>query len=210
MSASFTITKVVSHSADELLQKLRGVSMLKDPEAFPYRDARIELRTVSYAEVVPAQRYVLADGLYKARNLRWELEKHGVNLFELNGYVSIWTDQSDEPIDVLPPVVEQSVEANGLRVNIINDGMHRMYVGRLEWRLPQVVYIENIPPQYPYYAFPIPDGDWNVVTVVEEGEEIPAGLIKKWHRTSDNKKLYRNFNSQFINVGGPRGQGKAG
>jgi len=29
---------------------------------------------------------------------------------------------------------------------------------------------------------------------------------KKFHRIRENKKLYRNFNSAFLNVGGPRGR----
>jgi hypothetical protein len=80
-----------------------------------------------------------------------------------------------------------------------------MYVARLEWKTPQVAYIRGIPAGYPYYAYPIPgDNCWDVVKILE-GSHIPSGLIKKWHRISDNKTLYRNFNSSFTNVGGPRG-----
>jgi len=39
------------------------------------------------------------------------------------------------------------------------------------------------------------------------GSRIPEGVLKKWHRIPDNKRLYRDFNSAFLNVGGPRGQG---
>jgi hypothetical protein len=70
-----------------------------------------------------------------------------------------------------------------------------------------VVLVEDLPPQCPYYAYPIPGAaPWDQVAVIE-GDKVPAGIIKKWHRTSDNKRLYRDFNSAFQNVGGPRGQG---
>ena len=125
----------------------------------------------------------------------------------LDGYVTLRTDRSDEPIDLLPPVVEAIPEADGSVVNVINDGMHRLYAGRLAWRRPVVVLAEGLPERYTYYAYPIPgDSPWDQVTILEGGT-VPAGLIKKWHRTADNKKLYRDFNSAFQNVGGPRGQG---
>jgi hypothetical protein len=103
--------------------------------------------------------------------------------------------------------VETNNEADGSSVNIINDGMHRMYVARLEWKLPNVVLVRNLAPRFPYYAYPIPgDNPWEQIIIVE-GETIPKTLIKKWHRGADNKLLYRDFNSAFQNVGGPRGQG---
>ncbi|UQZ90928.1 hypothetical protein C4J81_17600 [Deltaproteobacteria bacterium Smac51] len=204
---TFKVLSVEHHSEAELLKKLRQVTMLKDPGAYPYKEADIALRKVTFQEVVPAQRYVLENELKKAQNLKWELEKHGHDLFALGGYVTITTDQADEPIDVLPPIIESAAEANGETAAIINDGMHRMYVARLEWRNPEVVFIQGVPREYPYYAYPIPGGNWNEVTILP-GSEIPAGFIKKWHRISDNKLLYRDFNSAFINVGGPRGQAK--
>ncbi len=208
MSTSpFKITDIRLHSGDELFDRLRRVNMLLEKEAFPYRDADISLKKVTFSEVVPAQRYVLEDCLRRVQNLEWELAARGVDLFALNGYVTIWTDRAgDVPIDVLPPVVERSVEADGSVVNIINDGMHRMYAARLEWRMPEVVFIQGVPEQYPYYAYPIPGGNWNEVTLLP-GSHIPEGVLKKWHRIPDNKRLYRDFNSAFLNVGGPRGQG---
>jgi len=203
----FKITDIRLHTRDELFDRLRRVNMLLEKEAFPYRDADISLKKVAFSEVVPAQRYVLEDCLKRAQNLEWELAARGVDLFALNGYVTIWTDRAgDVPIDVLPPIVERSVEADGSVVNIINDGMHRMYVARLEWRMPEVVFIQGVPAQYPYYAYPIPEGNWNEVTLLP-GSRIPEGVLKKWHRIPDNKRLYRDFNSAFLNVGGPRGQG---
>ncbi|MDR1608715.1 MAG: hypothetical protein LBT38_09970 [Deltaproteobacteria bacterium] len=203
----FKIIKAHLHSEAELLAGLRKVTMLKDREAQPYANASLSVTTLPWSEIRPAQRYALVDGLAKVHCLEWELAKQGLDLFALTGYLTIWTDQSAEPIDLLPPIVETIKEADGSLVNIINDGMHRMYVARLEWRLPKIVLVQNLPHQYPYYAYPIPgDNPWDAITMVE-GDIIPANLIKKWHRQEDNKRLYRDFNSAFQNVGGPRGQG---
>ena len=207
-SEPFVITKLEKHGQAALLKNLRKVSMLKRPDVFPYADAHLSLARMPFSGVLPAQRYVLSDVMHRVQNLEWELSRFGVDLFALDGYVTIWTDQSpDEPIDVLPPIVESMSENNGQWVNIINDGMHRMYVARLEWKIPQVVFIQGVPPEYPYYSYPIPgDNCWDVIEVLEGGR-IPSGLIKKWRRIPDDKTLYRNFNSSFTNVGGPRGQG---
>ena len=36
-------------------------------------------------------------------------------------------------------------------------------------------------------------------------QDLPEGYIKKWHRIKNYKSLYRDFNTGFQNVGGPRG-----
>ncbi len=209
MSDTFKIIDCKSHSQDELIQKLRKVSMLEKPDVYPYVDAQICLKQVAFNDkespVVPAQRYVLAKNLNKVQRLKWELEKFNINLFKLDGYVTITTNESSLPIDILPPVVEACKEASGIMSYIINDGMHRMYMARLEWQHPQVIFIENVPDTLPYYAYPIPEGNWNEIQLITE-DIIPKGFIKKWHRIENNKELYRNFNSAFNNVGGPRGQ----
>ncbi|MDR0622295.1 MAG: hypothetical protein LBJ61_10535 [Deltaproteobacteria bacterium] len=203
----FKITHVDAHGPDELLSRLREVVMLKDRSAKPYAQAKLTLRPLPYDLFRPAQRYVLTDNLLRVQCLEWGLAEFGHHPLSLTGYLTIRTDQSPESIDLLPPVVEAIPEADGSTINVVNDGMHRLYAGRLEWLIPTVVLAENLPKEYPYYAYPIPGlSPWDQVTVLEGGT-IPAGHIKKWHRTADNKKLYRDFNSAFQNVGGPRGQG---
>lgn len=195
------IERVERHGVDELVANMRRVSMLTRPDEMPYRDARIELVTLHTNDIAPAQRYVLSQELVKVRDLRWALREHDIDLFRLDGYLTLWIEGYDDPIDLLPPVVEQSVEADSTVVNILNDGMHRVYLARMERSPIQVVYVRDVPKQFPYYAFPLVNG-WNDVEIVSE---LPEGYIKKWHRIKDYKSLYRNFNSGFRNVGGPRG-----
>ncbi|MCG6552794.1 MAG: hypothetical protein L7F77_10735 [Candidatus Magnetominusculus sp. LBB02] len=195
------ITSVRQFTAEDLIEKLKGLSMLPALEIRPYTDAFISLETISTDYLHPAQYYILQNELNKVRNLRWALREHKIDLFNLNGYVKIQLDDSDEPIDVLPPVVEESIENNGKVVCLINDGMHRLFLSRLEWVIPQVVYVRGVPKNLPYYAYPIPQG-WEKVNIVES---LPENTLKKWHRIENYKTLYRNFNSVFENVGGPRG-----
>ena len=198
------IIKIVKHSHEELLDNMRRVSMLKRPDDMCYENANLKVIQMDTDKIAPAQRYVLSSEVEKVRNLRWALAEHGVDLFKLDGYVSIWRDDCEEQIDVLPPVVEFSLEADGSAVNILNDGMHRVYLARMERTPIQVVYATIPSDNYPYYAYPLVNG-WNDVVICED---LPDGYIKKWHRIKEYKTLYRDFNTGFVNVGGPRGHFK--
>ena len=195
------IEKVQHQSAELLINRLRHVTMLKAPNVYPYNDVFISLENIRTDYLYPPQRYVLVDELKKVRELKWALQEHGIDLFRLDGYVKLFLEGEDMPVDLLPPVVEESVEADGSVIPLINDGMHRVYVARLEGIAPQVIYIRGVPKNLPYYAYPVPGG-WDKVETVHD---LPEGFLKKWHRTENYKSLYRNFNSAFDNVGGPRG-----
>lgn len=111
-----------------------------------------------------------------------------------------------QTITILPPIVEVSKEADGTLLNIINDGMHRCYLARISRMIPSVVKIRGVPEHLPYYAFPTPNG-WGDVTMVDK---LSPTLLKKHHRfpAPNYKEYYRDFNSAFKNVGGPRGDGR--
>lgn len=199
------IEKVVRFDEPALIERLRKVTMLEDRARRPYEHAAISLERLRVDQIAPPQRYVLREGLLRIRTLRWRLAEHGVDLYDLDGFVRLHLAGHNEPIDLLPPVVEESIEADGQVSLIVCDGMHRAYVAYLEWALPQVVFIRGLPRDLPYYAFPLPGGSraWDAVGI---RDDIPPELIKKWHRTERNKTLYRDFNSAFENVGAPRGR----
>jgi len=196
------IKEIVHHSEDELISRLREVRLLKKPEVLIYKNCTITLERISADWLYPTQRYVLIQELEKVRNLQWALKEQGYDMFSLNGFLELWIDGKDQPITLLPPVVEESIEANGSVVILINDGMHRLYLAHHQWVIPQVVYIRGVPKEYPYYAYPNPK-QWEGIEVIDE---LPPGYIKKWHRISDYHSLYRNFNSAFSSVGAPRGR----
>jgi hypothetical protein len=195
------ITKVVRHSAKELIRNLHGIEMLKAPNVHPYENAVITLETLLSSEISPAQRYVLNRELEKIRGLYCALLERGVDLFNMDGYVTIRVEGSDDLIDVLPPVVEESHEPDGRVVKILNDGMHRVAVA-IEMGVPiRVVFVKGVPEKYPYYAFPLANG-W---PDVEVRDDLPEGYVKKHHRIPDYHTLYRNFSSGRFNlVGSPR------
>lgn len=202
------INSVFWYDKEILIDKLREVSMLEDPEIFPYRNAVISLEKLVISELYPAQRYVLKSELEKVRKLKWELLCYNRNIFKLDGFLNVHDADSDvenDTIAVLPPIVEEYITPDGHVAHLINDGMHRLYMAYLEWEIPQVVYIRGLPKFMPYYAHPIPKKDWSTIEI---WDDIPAGKFKKWHQVEQNKKLYRNFNSVFNNVGGPRGNSK--
>jgi hypothetical protein len=194
------ILSVERFTEDVLVEKLRQVTMLKAPDVKIYDKALISLETISVNSLSPPQNYILRGELKKVRELKWSLEKFGVDIFRLNGFVRLRTAEFHEPIDLLPPVVEESIEQDGSFHLIVNDGMHRVYMALREWVIPQAALIRGIPKGLPYYAFPVPGG-WSGV---EERDDLPPGFLKKWHRIENYHALYRNFNSAFLNVGGPR------
>jgi len=194
------IQSVERFPEDVLVKKLRGVTMLKAPEIKIYDKAFISVEKISVASLSPPQNYILREELKKVRKLKWALEEHGVDIFELDGFVRLGFEGASEPVDLLPPIVEESIEKDGAVHLIVNDGMHRVYMAMREWVIPQVVLIRGIPKELPYYAFPVPGG-W---TNIEERDDLPPGYLKKWHRIENYHALYRNFNSAFLNVGGPR------
>jgi hypothetical protein len=194
------VLAVERFSEADLIDRLREVTMLKAPEIKVYAMAFISLENVAADYLSPPQNYILRDELKKVRELKWALAEHEIDIFHLDGFVRLMLEGSDEPVDLLPPIVEESIEKNGAVHLIVNDGMHRVYMALREWVIPQVALIRGIPKDFPYYAYPLPGG-WSKV---EERDDLPANYLKKWHRIENYHSLYRNFNSAFSNVGGPR------
>ncbi len=205
------IVEVQRHGAEELLARMRRVPLLEQPEVFVFQEALISLEVIHTRCLAPPQNYIWLAELRKVQELRWSLQEHGVDMFRLDGFVTYTVaaaDGSRMTYDLYPPVVEESFEADGTVALIINDGMHRVYLARLEWVMPQVVYVRGIPKAYPYYAFPRPQG-WEGVDLLADNPDKNR-YLKKGHRIRRNKSLYRNFQAVFQNVGGSRSGIKPG
>ncbi|OGP74723.1 MAG: hypothetical protein A2Y80_02725 [Deltaproteobacteria bacterium RBG_13_58_19] len=199
------IIALKQHPAPELIEALRRVPLLQQPEILVYEQALISLELIQTHHLHPTQNYIWLTELRKIQELRWSLAAQGVDLFRLDGYVTYTVrgeDGAEESYAVYPPIVEESLEADGTLALIINDGMHRLYLARQEWVVPQVVYIRGIPRAYPYYAYPRPEG-WQGLDLLGENPDSRK-YLKKCHRRRDNKKLYRDFQAVFANVGRPR------
>ncbi len=199
------IVALERHSIEELISYLRRVPLLEQPEVLIYEHTLITLEQIHTDFLHPAQNYIWLQELRKTQQLRWNLAAHGVDLFRLDGYLTYTVrlpDGTEETYDLYPPIVEESIEADGTLAAVINDGMHRLYLARLEWIVPQVTYIRGLPKSYPYYAFPRPMR-WEGLDLLAENPD-PKTYLKKCHRIKDNKRLFRDFQAVFHNVGRSR------
>ncbi len=70
-------------------------------------------------------------------------------------------------------MIEESIEADGSKVLLINDGIHRVYAARKRGRKLNVVLARNVPAEYPYYAYALPDGWAQVVELAELSGRLP-------------------------------------
>jgi len=196
------IVAVEQHSPEKLISCLRRVPLLEQPEVLIYNHALITLEQIHTDYLNPAQNYLWLQELRKTQELRWSLKAQGVDLFRLDGYITYTVrlaDGSEVAYDLYPPIVEESFEADGTLALIINDGMHRLYLARLEWIVPQVVFIRGVRKAYPYYAFPRPER-WQGLDLLAENPD-PQTYLKKCFRQRDKKQLFRDFQAVFSNVG---------
>ena len=199
------IVTLQRHSPEELITFLRRVPLLEQPEVLIYEQALISLEQIHTDYLNPPQNYLWLKELRKTQELRWSLAEHGVDLFRLDGFVTYTVrleDDSEATYDLYPPIVEESIEADGTVALIINDGMHRLYLARLEWVVPQVTFIRGVDKAYPYYAYPRRER-WEGLDLLADNPD-PKTYLKKCHRVRHNKKLYRDFQAVFANVGRSR------
>lgn len=197
------IERVTVFSEETLLERLRKVTLKDQPGIKPYADAHMETISMNPLNIAPAQRYVLEQNLHKIQQLRWALYEHDVDLFNISGFVRMHVQGSPNPIDLLPPVVEQSIESNGQLVQLLNDGMHRVFSALRCCSRIKVIAIKGIPKEYPYYAYPLWEADpWEHIKVVGN---LSHGFEKKVYRIKQHKRLYRDFNTAFEDVGSSRG-----
>lgn len=193
------VLSVEQFGVQDLLSALRGTRLRGFDGARPYEHASLQLEpAVSPADLAPAQRYVLRDGVARILDLRAGLLRHGIDVFALRGGIYVRTaDDPDERIPVIPPIVEESVERDGRTVLIVNDGIHRVYAARSVGLPINVVVIGGVPIEYPYYACALDRGWADVV----ELDDLPDQFQKKTYRRPDNyKALFRDFNEVFPGV----------
>jgi hypothetical protein len=206
--------EVTTRSAGELCEKLRQVT-LRGGKVQPYLNSFISIETIDPLHLSLAQRYVLIAELKKIENLRWDIQKeYGWDILRLNGYLKVgyYADGAEtaprrdgsipisQTIDVLPPVCEEWVDFRGKPHIIVSDGAHRVFLA-YQMGLPlNIVYVRGVNKSYPYYSYPIPTG----FSEVEILDKLEDGYIKKFHVMKESKVAYRDYNSQFENIGDSR------
>jgi hypothetical protein len=193
------IVAVERFAGETLLKKLRETPLRGHGQALVYERATLELTPpLPTSAFVPAQRYVLTPGVQRMIALRKGLLAHGVDLFDLQGgaYVRVATEP-DELIPVTPPIVEQSREPNGSHVQLIADGLHRVYAAHAQGLPISVVLVGGVPAEWPYYAYALPGG-WAEVSAIDA---LPDNYEKKHYREPGNyKALFRDYNVVFPGI----------
>lgn len=180
---------------DELLARLRDTRLRGFDGAQPYATAGLELtESVDPERLAPAQRYVLAPGLRRAAELREALLPHGIDTLALDGGAQVLLAGEEEPLPVIPPIVEATPEPGGATTMLLADGIHRVFLARRLGLRLNVITVTGIPTEYPYYALAEPAG-WSAVA---ELEELPDGFQKKRYREPARyEALFREFNEIF-------------
>lgn len=192
------ITERKYFSSKELFKKLKNVIMLKNSFIHVYRDTYMTTINIDPNSLFPCQFYILKKELNSKIELQEAFKEKECDILNLDGYCEFKLSNEINYRTILPPIIEESIEADGKIYPLINDGIHRVFLAILQKRRINVVYIRGS--KEPYYAYPLPNG-WADVKIVNE---INKNLVKKIHRIQDNKKLYRNFDSVFLNCSKPR------
>ncbi len=190
----FTHYKV--YPQEEMFSRLKKVTLAGSGEKI-YEQGRMRVRTARVKDLWPCQYYVLQQDLDRVAKLRYCLLDHTkgeIDILHLDSFVEFTLAGDDQPITIMPPICETSHEANGVSVDLINDGMHRVYLARMEWEDINIVLIDRVPK--PYYAYPIPGIDpWR--EVILHSLRMPEEYLKRWYRgpKAEAKKLFRQFDA---------------
>lgn len=197
-------------SAEETLDRLAQTRLRGHGQKLIYEKARLSVvQQIDTDRLVPAQRYLWKRDLDNAMAMQRLFAQEGLDVFALEGTVMFWIERDGEeegPIPMTPPIVEESIEADGQKIWLINDGMHRIAAARSLGRKINVILAENVPAEYPYYAFPAPGGWQDVQTY----DLRPEGATKKLYRFPETyKDLFRDFNDVFPGMQKDRRQAEA-
>jgi len=192
-----------------LLTQLTQTRLMGPGQPLIYQNATLTLQeAVSPNRLIPAQRYVLASDFQMIERLYSTfLQQHALDIFALAGGLWFWPESPANPrestaekiaeaIPLTPPIIEESTTPTGDKIWLISDGMHRIYTARKLGIPINIILVQNVPPQYPYYAYPLANG-WNEVI---ELTEIPKGFHKKTYRETNYKDLFRNYNEIFPGI----------
>jgi len=202
MTPDFHVVAVEALPLDELLGRVRETRLRGHEQAQLFAGSRIELlREADPSDLAPTQRYVLEPDLAAVRRMHDQLRERGIDMLALEGgvWASVENGEDGEPyvVPVIPPIVEESVEPDGRTVRIISDGMHRVWLARELGRRLNVIFVSDVPREYPYYAYALPGG-WSEVAKLADLED---GFVKKEYREPENyKALFRLYNDVLPNV----------
>ena len=184
--------KIILHSKEVLLQKLRGVPVNTGERV--YENSFIDLVRMPISLIKFSQKYVIGSRVADILNLKGKLQE-SFGLEKFNGYLSIYSN-GEYLYDFLPPVVEWSSEDCCW---LLNDGMHRIYADYLTGKnFVTVVRVQHVLKGFPYYAYPC-NLKWDQVKSLSAK---PSAEDNKQYRREGAayKELFRRFDKVFHNI----------
>ncbi|OGH20591.1 MAG: hypothetical protein A3D74_02075 [Candidatus Levybacteria bacterium RIFCSPHIGHO2_02_FULL_37_13] len=201
------ILQYKKHSKGELINKLRLVTLLHSSNTpnpiYVFKDADIDLGYIPVESIVPSQFYYLKGSLSKVEEIEKAFKEHGVELFNLNGFINYTSNENSINYNLLPVIIEYQKEKDGSINPIILDGIHRVIMARNQKRGKiQVVKISNVSKDFPYPGY-VNSRGWEEVLPVQFPPEQKDKRNWRFSITEVNK-YYRDLNSVFENLGGQR------
>ena len=195
------------HSKEELIKRLRKVTLLHSSKTknpiYVYKNAEIELTNLPVSILMPENFYQIKEILLNLKNLQKVFREQNIDIFNLNGYVTYTTNESENPYTLLPVIIEYQLEKDGSINPIILDGLHRISVARSQkLDTVKVIKIAKASQEYPVFGYANPNG-WDDVKLVQSAPDKKDKRLWRFP-LEEVYKYYRDFNSAFDNVGKPR------
>ncbi len=188
---------------DEMLERLRGIPLLDQPETRPYAKAEISIERFRLSELVSTTKYVQEDLLAVQAVLRQtSLLPQGYDSLDLREG-RLMLEGEGQTVRLAPPVVER-YESEG-EYKYMLDGAHRTELARRvgqeegdeDHELTVIFTRDGI--AYPPYALP---NGWDEVRVVPE-RPADKSEWKNYRDFSNRYALYRDYDDVFDSK--PRG-----
>jgi len=169
---------------DEYIALLRNVPLAGDPEIFPYRNATVTSKVVRVKDVFPISLYLLQSHLNTQKTLYDVFQRdYDIDTMDLDGgrpEVIFRTSWEKGTWRLSPPIVEVS-EADGGKP-VLLDGEHRFMMARQLKKDIRVIWIENVPAQYPVVAKPV---RWEDVKIYPAVPGLKEKRVYRFSKLSD-------------------------
>lgn len=176
------------HPSPDLLNVIRNTYLLSDKKVLPFAKSDIFVKKTSKDALFPTQKFVLNEQLKKIEFLYNFFEKQGLNIANLDGYISYRVRDVVTDFVLTPPIVEV-IENRPLLI----DGQHRCFFFDSQNLNFNAVFIDGIEQQYFPYQSHNPRA-WDDVCVFDK--ILPKGFVRKDMRYTDKEKkksLFRQY-----------------
>lgn len=168
------ITDYKIHPKTELINVIRNTYLAGDHNIHPFADSKINIESVSAADLIPTQAFVLNEQLQTIDAIRRQMMTHGVDIFHQDGFLSYHIHGTQSNFVFTPPLVEV---IDGLP--LIIDGQHRITYAQDHNMTFNALIIQGIDKSVYPYQLPL-NGGWDAVHRFDT--KLPDGFVRKSRR----------------------------